>query len=92
MVVVETTTTFYESSFDGEAAADFEFEDEELQDASEYGYGFWLRYMSEYPKAYSMASKEYHFISRLTSNKQYQDFQKYGDRTLAIFLFGRVVM
>ena len=29
-VVVEATTTFYESAFDGEATADFEFEDEEL--------------------------------------------------------------
>jgi hypothetical protein len=52
--VVESTTVFYESSSEGEAIADFEFDGEELQDASEYGYGFWLRYMSEFPKPYSM--------------------------------------
>jgi protein transport protein SEC24 len=86
--VVESTTTFYESSSEGEATAAYEFDDEELQDASEYGYGFWMRYMSEFPKPYTMPKNKYHFISRMTSNKEYQDFSKYGDRTLAIFLVG----
>jgi hypothetical protein len=36
-------TTFYWSTYDGVPAAEYEFKDEELQEAKEYGYGFWLR-------------------------------------------------
>jgi hypothetical protein len=60
-----------------------------LQDVSEYGYGMWVRYSSTYP-AEHVQSEEYYFLSRLTTNSEFQDFQRYGDRTLAVFVVRNV--
>ena len=37
-----------------------------------------------------MKPDTYHFLSRLTSNCDYEDFARYGDRTLAIFLVDNI--
>lgn len=59
---------------------------DDLSDVSEYGYGFWMRYMSRYPVAlYHGRNGPWQFVSRLTSNNPYGDLN-FGDRTLAIFM------
>lgn len=50
-----------------------------------YGYGFWVRYMSYYPRTVRGDVKEY-FVSRVTQNKKYEDASKLGDRKLVIFM------
>lgn len=38
-------TKYYNSDYDGESTEEFEFSDRALlQDALEYGYGYWVRY------------------------------------------------
>lgn len=42
-------SVFLDSSFESEPALEHTFENEDLVDTSEYGYGSWLRYLSGYP-------------------------------------------
>lgn len=52
---------------------------------SEYGYGFWMRFLTYYPKTLLNGKNEpWYFISRLTRNKNYDNIGM-GDRTLAIW-------
>ncbi|CAD8140693.1 unnamed protein product [Paramecium octaurelia] len=51
----------------------------------EYGYGFWMRFLTAYPKRLiSGKNAPWYFLSRLTYNEKYQDIAM-GDRTLAIW-------
>lgn len=51
----------------------------------EYGYGFWLRYLTTYPtRQWSGKNAPSYFVARLTSNNPYGDTD-FGDRILAIF-------
>ncbi|CAD8058815.1 unnamed protein product [Paramecium sonneborni] len=62
------------------------FNKDELDEVFEYGYGFWLRYLRNYPKVQIDGLKtEWSFISRLTKNDVLQDITL-GDRTLAVWL------
>jgi len=38
-----------DSSFDGKEVINLEFNKDELGDLDEYGYGFYVRYLQEYP-------------------------------------------
>ncbi|CAK59383.1 unnamed protein product (macronuclear) [Paramecium tetraurelia] len=50
-----------------------------------YGYSFWLRYLTRYPKPmYQGKTEPWYFVSRLTNNLKYQDTEK-GDRLLGIW-------
>ncbi|CAD8143475.1 unnamed protein product [Paramecium octaurelia] len=86
--VVAVNTKYQNSDFDGEPTEQFEFTDRSLlQDSSEYGYGYWVRYTEHGVKEHSREDGEYYFLSRMTINEQYEDFSFYGDRALAVFLF-----
>jgi hypothetical protein len=51
----------------------------------EYGYGFWMRFLTAYPKRLiSGKNAAWYFLSRLTYNEKYADAGM-GDRTLAIW-------
>ena len=51
----------------------------------EYGYGFWLRFLTIYPERLPNGKNEpWYFVSRLTTNEPYDNIRM-GDRTLAIW-------
>ena len=65
--------------------ADLQVTGDKLKDVREYGYGFWMRYMTRYPVAMFSGKKDpWYFVSRLTSNQNYGNINK-GDRLLAIW-------
>ncbi|CAD8190751.1 unnamed protein product [Paramecium octaurelia] len=85
---IAVNTKYFNSDFDGEPTQVFEFEDRALlQDASEYGYGFWVRFSEHSTKQHAREEGQYYFLSRMTTNEEYEDFSFYGDRTLALFLY-----
>lgn len=56
-----------------------------MKGASDYGYGFWVRWLTRYPDYLEQRVKNTHyFLARLTSNEKYDDLG-FGDRTLAIW-------
>lgn len=72
---------FYDSEELGKGVYDEDYENKELQDAEEYGYGYWMRAQG------LMNREQYYFLSRMTTNKEFLDFQNYGDRTLSSWIF-----
>ena len=51
----------------------------------EYGYGFWLRFLTVYPKRLIAGKNEaWYFVSRLTSMNPYDNIRM-NDRRLAIW-------
>jgi len=53
--------------------------------AKEYGYGFWMRFLTTYPKRLINGKNgPWYFVARLTSNKPHDDVGM-GDRLLAIW-------
>ncbi len=75
-----------DSAFDSDAAKVEELTDEKLpQVVNEYGYGFWMRFLTTYPKRLvSGKNAPWYFVARLTRNVELDDLQ-FGDRLLAIF-------
>jgi hypothetical protein len=63
-----------------------EFNDNDIPvDRDEYGYGYWLRFLTAYPKRLvSGKNADWYFVSRLTINNPHQDVG-FGDRLLAIW-------
>jgi len=62
-----------------------EKEDSSEANLSEYGYGFWARYLTAYPvRMISGKNAPWYFVSRMTSNKNYGNAAM-GDRVLAIW-------
>jgi protein transport protein SEC24 len=55
-----------------------------LQGVSEYGYGYWSRYVFLGEKGTLYTKPAWLGMSRLTTNKEYKDFDQPGDRTLAV--------
>lgn len=53
-----------------EPTADSVIEGKDLGGASDYGYGFWIRWLSRYPEELltGRTKDTYYFISRLTTN------------------------
>ena len=78
--------TIIDSGFDDvKPLADIQPTAENLKDIREYGYSYWIRYLTRHPKPMYQGKKEpWYFMSRLTSNKEYQNVEK-GDRLLAIW-------
>lgn len=65
--------------------ADLSVTGDKLKDVREYGYGFWMRFLTRYPKPlYSGKKEPWYFVSRLTSNVKYDNVGM-GDRLLAIW-------
>ena len=55
------------------------------KDKSEYGYGFWFRFLTTYPDRLNPGKNApWYFLSRLTVNNPYSDIGM-GDRLLAIW-------
>lgn len=56
-----------------------------MKDVTEYGYGFWLRFMMRFPVPLFDGKKDsWYFIARLTNKEDYSD-KEMGDRLLAVF-------
>ena len=73
------------AAFDGNAVVDTVLSKSDLKDVTEYGYGFWFKFMTRYPSQLLSGKKDpWYHVSRLTSNDPYDDL-KFGDRVLAIF-------
>ena len=54
-------------------------------DTSEYGFGFWLRYLTRYPtEMFKGLEDPWYFIARLTKNNPTGN-NNFGDRMLAIW-------
>jgi hypothetical protein len=52
---------------------------------TEYGYGFWARFLTAYPvRLANGKNAPWYFMSRMTSNKNYGNIGM-GDRTLAVW-------
>jgi hypothetical protein len=55
-----------------------------VRDGSEYGFGFWFRFMTRFPRVlYKGLEDKPYFLARLTRNLDYQDAEM-GDRTLLV--------
>jgi hypothetical protein len=51
----------------------------------EYGYGFWMRFLTAYPvRMINGKNAPWYFVARLTSNKNYGNIGM-GDRLLAVW-------
>jgi hypothetical protein len=74
-----------DAAFNKEAVTDTKVTDENLKNVKEYGYGFWLRFMSRYPvPLLTGKNAPFYFVSRLTNNIPNNNIDL-GDRVLAIF-------
>ena len=72
-------------SVSGSAVFDTTLTRDQLIDVSEYGYGFWLRFMTRYPtQMFHGRTASFYFVSRLTENNPFGN-TAVGDRTLAIW-------
>lgn len=59
------------SAFDKPAVFEKEWTEKELSNVSEYGYGFWLKYLSTYPTSLPTGlAGDYFMVARMTSNKE----------------------
>jgi hypothetical protein len=66
---VEGSKEIIDSSFKGDAVADIRVSDGDLTDSSEYGYGYWFRFLSRYPSELLIGKTEPHyFVSSLNKN------------------------
>lgn len=75
-----------DSSWDSKNVLSEEFDSSKLpEDMVEYGYGFWLRFLTAYPKRMLVGKQApWYIVSRMTKNKPYADVGL-GDRTLALW-------
>ena len=78
--------TIVDSAFNGEKPlADIQATGDKLKDVREYGYSFWMRYLTRHPVPMYTGKKEpWYFVSRLTTNQNYGNIGK-GDRLLAVW-------
>jgi hypothetical protein len=68
-----------------EPVSTVEINGKDLSDSSEYGFGFWMRFLTRYPTPfYEGKQAPWYFIARLTSNKPYANVN-FGDRTLGLW-------
>ena len=75
-----------DAAFNKGAVADTKITGENLKDVKEYGYGFWLRFLTRHPvPLLNGKNAPWYFVSRLTRNHPYDNVNM-GDRTLAIWL------
>lgn len=58
----------------------------QLADQEEYGYGFYMRYLTYYPvKQAKGKSQPWYFMSRMTQNNPHTNIDNMGDRLLCIW-------
>jgi len=61
------------------------FAGEDVEEITEYGYGFWCRFLTHYPQQLKTGLiVDWSFMARLTKNQQLADIGL-GDRTLALW-------
>lgn len=73
------------SSQSGTAAVTLSFGNDATVGLEEYGYGFWLRFLTTYPERLIQGKKApWYFLARLTNKEKYDDVTM-GDRILAIW-------
>lgn len=75
-----------QSSPESKSPVDVEFPaDKAPKDRSEYGYGFWMRYLTTFPERLMPGKNApWYFVARLTRNIPHADAAM-GDRVLAIW-------
>jgi hypothetical protein len=62
-----------------------QFKQDELEKLKEYGYGFWMRFLTTFPSRLENGKNApWYFVARLTKNVPYEDVGM-GDRMLAIW-------
>lgn len=76
--------TIVDAFYNKGAVADTKVPSEALKDTSEYGYGFWMRFLTRHPVYMDGKKAPWYFVSRLTRNNPYKNVEQ-GDRTLAIW-------
>ena len=82
---IEGSADILDAGFKGNDIARIDISEGDLEDSSEYGYGFWLRFLSKHPdQLLNGLDKPKYFVGRLTENVPYKD-QQQGDRALATF-------
>jgi hypothetical protein len=82
---VEGMSDIFATAFNEQALFDTTLDKKSLVDSSEYGYGFWMRYLTRYPQVLTSGKNQpWYVVSRLTSNAEYKNVEM-GDRTLAVF-------
>ena len=85
-ICTEGSKTIVDASYNAGPVADIKVGNENLKDSSEYGYEFWLRFMTRHPtRLVNGKNAPWYFVARLTRNNPYGNISM-GDRTLAIFL------
>ncbi len=83
---VEGPADIVDAAYNKEAVGDTKITGEKLKDVKEYGYGFWLRFLSRHPVPLLPGKNApWYFVSRLTRNLPYDNINM-GDRTLAVWL------
>lgn len=75
-----------ETSFDSEWVKEREFNERQISDASEYGFGLWVRYLHNIPEKSDGLANEWYHVARLTESYPLSDNSAPGDQTLAILL------
>jgi hypothetical protein len=82
----EGSSSIADAAFNKPAVADIKVTEENLKDAKDYGYGYWLRFLSRHPAPMVNGKNQpWYFVSRLTRNNPY-DNVGLGDRVLCLWL------
>jgi hypothetical protein len=82
---VEGSPAVADAAFDKPAVADIKVNQADLKVARDYGYGYWMRFLTRYPTPMiSGKIQPWYFISRLTRNNPYGNVE-IGDRVLCLW-------
>lgn len=49
-ICIEGASDVIDASYNGPAVAEIDISENDLKDTSEYGFGFWLRFLTRYPE------------------------------------------
>lgn len=65
---------------------DLTIKPEQIKDARDYSYGYWMRFLTRYPSLLMDGKNQpWYFVSRLARNDPYGDVAL-GDRVLALWI------
>lgn len=74
-----------DSAIDSKPVAEEDYDQDDVEGSREYGYGFWMRFLTTYPKRLTSGKNApWYFVARLTKNVPVKD-GTIGDRMLAIW-------
>lgn len=83
---IEGSSQIGDAAFDKPALVDIKVKKEELKEARDYGYGFWMRFLTRHPVPLLEGKNQpWYFVSRLARTDPYDNI-RIGDRVLAIWL------